>query len=457
MVGCKVEDNVVTFTCVDALPYFPSVACYNCLSPISGELLAEIGAAGYANISFDTLWYNGPYTITEYEQGNHKVLTANPLWYGTDERFETVTIKMVESAAVAYQLFLNGEVDYIELSQSDLNAIYADPSNALYGNLVECRPTKYSYQIHLVYEKKDADGNPDVNWNTAVANENFRKAIYYGVNFIDFLARTNAINPQSCINWAYTGNAVAVTSDGRDYTQLVRDEIGLQYDGTYGRYNAELGAQYKAAAMEELSALGVTFPVSIDYYISGSSETALDSANTLKQVFAQYLGDDFVTLNICTYVSSQPKEVRNPQLASIYINGWGADFADPVNFLGQETYADDNAYYSQYYSKINNATDEALIAAYQEFTQLVYDAKAITGDLDARYAAFAKAEACMLEHALVIPLYYNVVWEITKVNDYTKVYSAYGNQAERYVNWETSTELYTAEDYAGFAAAYNGN
>ena len=43
-----------------------------------------------------------------------------------------------------------------------------------------------------------------------------------------------------------------------------------------------------------------------------------------------------------------------------------------------------------------------------------------------------------------------LVWELTKVNNYTKVYSAYGNQSERYVNYETSTELYTAEDYKAF-------
>ena len=162
------------------------------------------------------------------------------------------------------------------------------------------------------------------------------------------------------------------------------------------------------------------------------------------------LGEDLVVLDTKTFVSKLNTEVRNPQLASIYINGWGADFADPINFLGQETYGEDNAYYSQSYSKINNATDEKLIETYKEFTRLTNEAKAITDDLDARYAAFAKAEAYMLEHALVIPWSYNVVWQLTKVNNYTKVYSAYGNQSERYVNWETSTEPYTAEEYKAF-------
>ena len=61
--------------------------------------------------------------------------------------------------------------------------------------------------------------------------------------------------------------------------------------------------------MRELSALGVTFPISVDYYISASNQTALDSANVLKQVFSDSLGDDYVKLNIKTYVSSSRQEV----------------------------------------------------------------------------------------------------------------------------------------------------
>jgi oligopeptide transport system substrate-binding protein len=70
--------------------------------------------------------------------------------------------------------------------------------------------------------------------------------------------------------------------------------------------------------------------------------------------------------------------------------------------------------------------------------------------LDARYAAFAKAEAYMLNHALVLPWSYSVTWQLTKVNNYRQIFSAYGVMGERYVNWEISTELYTAEQYKEF-------
>ena len=83
------------------------------------------------------------------------------------------------------------------------------------------------------------------------------------------------------------------TSDGTEYTELVREAMGLkESDGvTPARVDAAQAEQYKQQAIEELTALGVTFPIEADYYISASSQTALDSANVLAQAFSDGLGD----------------------------------------------------------------------------------------------------------------------------------------------------------------------
>ena len=456
MVGLEAPDDyTLIYHCVDKLSYFPSVACYNCLAPLSAKLIEEIGVDGYFGADYTTMWYNGPYTCSEYIYQNEKVLSKNEAYWNKDnvKLFDTVTIKMVESADVAFQWFSAGDLDYIDLNQANLSTIYNNEGNEFHDNLVEARPTKYSYQMHFCWDKKNEDGSADTNWNTAIANENFRLALYYGLDITDYLARTNFIHPLSCQNYCYTANAVSVNSEGKDYTQMVRDELGLQYDSEkFVRADAAKAAEYKAKAIEELTAAGVELPVKMTHYIMGSNQTAKDSADTLAQIISDCLGDDLVVLEIRTYVSKLNTEVRDPQLASIYINGWGADFADPVNFLGQETYGDDNAYYSKAYSKINNATDKKLIATYKEFTDMVNTAKAITDDLDARYAAFAKAEAFWIQHALTSPWSYEVTWKVTSINEYSKIYTAYGNQSERYVNWETNSDLYTTEDYEAFKA-----
>ena len=456
MVGLEAPDDyTLIYHCVDKLSYFPSVACYNCLAPLSAKLIEEIGVDGYFGADYTTMWYNGPYTCSEYIYQNEKVLSKNEAYWNKDnvKLFDTVTIKMVESADVAFQWFSAGDLDYIDLNQANLSTIYNNEGNEFHDNLVEARPTKYSYQMHFCWDKKNEDGSADTNWNTAIANENFRLALYYGLDITDYLARTNFIHPLSCQNYCYTANAVSVNSEGKDYTQMVRDELGLQYDSEkFVRADAAKAAEYKAKAIEELTAAGVELPVKMTHYLMGSNQTAKDSADTLAQIISDCLGDDLVVLEIRTYVSKLNTEVRDPQLASIYINGWGADFADPVNFLGQETYGDDHAYYSKAYSKINNATDKKLIATYKEFTDMVNTAKAITDDLDARYAAFAKAEAFWIQHALTIPWSYEVTWKVTSINEYSKIYTAYGNQSERYVNWETNSDLYTTEDYEAFKA-----
>ncbi|MGI6700520.1 MAG: ABC transporter substrate-binding protein [Christensenellales bacterium] len=459
MVEIKVEGNQIIYTCLAPLPYFPSVATYNCLYPVSGKFLEEVGVDGYRAVTWDTLWYSGPYVISQYVHQNEKVFSPTPNYWNADgvKRFNSVTVKMVEDANKAFSLFETGELDHVTLAQSQLDTIYKNPSDPWHEYLSESRPTKYSYQFHWVYDVKNEDGSPDDNWNKAIANLAFRQSILYGLDLTTYLARTNAINPYSCLNYAYTGNGVSVNSQGVDYTQLVRNELGYDYDGfeSYNRRNPEKAAELKKQAMEELTALGVTFPVELKYYIKGDNQVAKDTADVLTQMFADYMGEDYIKFTTKTYVSNLTTEVRKPQLACLLISGWGADFADPINFLGQETYGDPQAYFANHHSMINKATDEKLIADYKEFTRLVEEAKVIYDDIDARYAAFAKAEAFMIEHALVMPVFYNIVWQLTSINPYSQVYSSYGMQGYRYVNWETNSDVYKTVEVEAFANEYN--
>ena len=248
----------------------------------------------------------------------------------------------------------------------------------------------------------------------------------------------------------------------------VAKEMGFDkeaYDGkTMIRLRANNGdiADLKKQAMDELGAVGVTFPVHAAYYIIAGSTTALDTATVLKQCFTDSFGDDFIVLDIKTYVSSLTQEVRNPQLQSFVINGWGADYGDPVNFVGQEILHDDNAYYSWYYSNIAKIVEAGpadwqkdLVACYEEFTDLVNTAKAIVDDTDARYAAFAKAEASMLNNVLACPCNFEVSWTLTHANEYSKINAVYGPCNYKAVNWETSEEAYTTAQYEEFAAAFD--
>ena len=455
MVGLETpDDHTVVYHCVTEKPYFDSLASYVALYPLSQGMVDELGGADAVKaMNNENMWYNGCYTMTSYVQGNEKVFTKNPLYWDTEcKRFDTVTTKMVESNDVAYQLYESGEIDYVQLGESRINTIAKDPNNALYNYLVPDVPFKYSYQMQLNYNKKNEDGTPDTNWNTAIANEAFRLSWWYGLDLSNYYKRTNAIDPMSCENNFFTMKGLVYTSDGTEYTELVRQEMGLpELNGkTMVRLDADKAAQYKKQAMEELSAQGVTFPVGVDFYISASSQTALDSANVLAQTFSESLGDDYVKLNIKTFIKSTNQEVVVPHLHSFVINGWGADYGDPQNYLGQMTYGNEAAYYSENYNYINEVEEteatKALIDTYKEFTALVDAANAITDDMDARYKAYAKAEAYMLEHALVFPCYYQIGWCLSKVDNDTKMQPMFGSVGEKMKNWGSNVNGYTSEE-----------
>ena len=196
----------------------------------------------------------------------------------------------------------------------------------------------------------------------------------------------------------------------------------------------------------------------VDYYISGSNQTALDSANVMAQLFSDHMGDDYVKLNIKTYVSSARQEVYAPGLHSISNNGWGADYGDPQNYLVQEAYGNDSAYYSNNYTFINmvEETDwnKDLIDQYKEYTRLLEEADKVVDNMDERYKAFAKAEAYLLQHALCIPQSYSTSWMLSKINPYSMKNAVFGCQNPKIKNWETNANGYTTEEIEAIKAAF---
>ena len=464
------DDYTLVFTCPSACPYFDTVAAYNSFYPVAPALIEELGVDGFRSCDNTTMWYNGPYVVEEYIQGNTKSYIPNPNYYDAANvsRFERFTVTMISDGSISLQLYQNRELDEVDLGESNITTIQSDPSNEYNQQLCEKRAKKFSYCFIFNYDKKNTDGTPDENWNKAIANKAFRQCFSKGMVLNKFFARYNPINPLKCENDFFTMKGLCYTSDGTDYTNLVAKEMGLDgeaYDGkTMKRLRANNGdiTELKKQAMEELSAIGVTFPVHCSYYILAGSTTALDSATVVKQCFTDSFGDDFIVLDVNTFVSSTMKEVVAPKLQSFVHMGWGADFGDPINFLTQIIVHDDNAYYSCNMTNIagivNNGPasyQKDLVAAYEKFTDLVNEGRAIVDDTDARYAAFAKAEAYFLDENLIFPTVYDITWCLTHVNEYSKINAMYGPCNYKAVNWETSEEAYTTEQYDEFAAAFD--
>ena len=460
MVGVETPDaNTLIYRCIGSRPYWDSLS--TCLWPMSQAMVDELGGpAGVKAMNNENMWYNGCYTMTSYVQGNEKIFTKNPLYWDQDcELFNTVTVKMVESNDTMYQLYQSGEIDTVTLTESNLKTIYDDPENPYHDYLVE-NPATGTYQIHFNYDKHLEDGTPDVNWNTAIANEAFRLSWYYGLDLTEYWKRTNSINPLSCENEFYSMTGLAYTSDGTDYTELVRQELGLpEIDGqTVARLDADKAEQYKQQAIEELTALGVTFPVEMDLYITANNQTVMDHARVLQQVYSDCFGDDYIKLNIKSYVSNLISEVLTPKLHSFYEDSWVPDYGDPKTFLDQEVMGSDSAFYANILTNINSVEESEatkdLLETYRTFTDMVDQASQIYDDNDKRLQAFAEAEAYMIENALAIPSYYPVSLCLTKVDPYSTVNAIFAWQNGKMKNWETNADGYTTEEIEAIKAEY---
>ena len=460
MVGVETPDaNTLIYRCIGSRPYWDSLS--TCLWPMSQAMVDELGGpAGVKAMNNENMWYNGCYTMTSYVQGNEKIFTKNPLYWDQDcELFNTVTVKMVESNDTMYQLYQSGEIDTVTLTESNLKTIYDDPENPYHDYLVE-NPATGTYQIHFNYDKHLEDGTPDVNWNTAIANEAFRLSWYYGLDLTEYWKRTNSINPLSCENEFYSMTGLAYTSDGTDYTELVRQELGLpELNGEQiVRLDAEKAEQYKQQAIEELTALGVTFPVEMDLYITANNQTVMDHARVLQQVYSDCFGDDYIKLNIKSYVSNLISEVLTPKLHSFYEDSWVPDYGDPKTFLDQEVMGSDSAFYANILTNINSVEESEatkdLLETYRTFTEMVDQASQIYDDNDKRLQAFAEAEAYMIENALVIPSYYPVSLCLTKIDPYSTVNAIFAWQNGKMKNWETNADGYTTEQIEAIKAEY---
>ena len=458
MVGIECPDErTIVYHCTGHCTYFDTMCINPILYPTSQKLIDELGVENVVGMSNEQMWYSGAYTLTTYIPNNEKVLTRNPAYFDKDcKLFDTVTIRVVESALVDDQLWETGEVDYTDVSESTLSTIMSDPNNKWNDYLVESRLEPYATNLLFNYNKMNEDGTPDTNWNTAVANEAFRKSIYWGLDLTNIWYSGNPINPLNLESLGFTCKDFVFFENGDDYSSHVISQLDIpESDGkSPRRYQPDKAEQFKQQAMEELSAKGVTFPITIDYYIKAGVETAVDTATIMKEIF-EALGTDYITFNIKTFVSSYNQEVSTPALDCFSTSMWGADFLDVSNWLDQCLYQNEAALYSKSNMHLDGITDPELIEQFTTFTNMVYAAEEIYDDMDARNQAFADAEAYLINHALVIPWSYRCYWTMTKINEYSKSYSGCG-VGWQFKNWETSTEPYTTEQYAQFVTDYYG-
>ena len=192
----------------------------------------------------------------------------------------------------------------------------------------------------------------------------------------------------------------------------------------------EAGAkEYAAKAKEELAAAGATFPIKILTSYNPNVSSWAEECQVVEQQLEALLGSDFIDIIIEAGPSTGFLSAvrRSGQYALLKAN-WGPDYADP------ETYTDPFARGGSYnFPEFTTDTDAEGNNKFEVYEALVMEAKAITADLQARYEAFAKAEAYLINEAFIVPFGYgNGGYIAARINPFEGQYAPFGISNERY-------------------------
>lgn len=456
-----VDDLTLVYHMVKPRPYFLTALQFGTYWPAPASLLAELGDAyGLDNYS---MWFNGAYILSEFKPQEKRIYTKNVNNWDAEhvyiERIEQIC--NTEAATLEPEMFLRGEVDGAGIGSDIVADWMSDPEKS--QMISTTRVTgDYSYFFGFNFEPKfDAEYEPE-NWVIAVNNENFRKAVFHGIDRDSYLAAKYPGDDPSIhkIN-TVTPKGFSV-NNGKDYVfygGLAKYTEGESFD-------PELAVQFRDAAKAELEAAGCKFPIKVPINYNTNSTTWANCTVVLEQQLEGLLGADFIDIIVVPYSGSSflGETRRNGNYALQELN-WGADFMDP------ETWADPFDHKNSYNFFCNETLEQDGINQYtkteetaaliDQYFELVAAAREETGDMDARYEAFAAAESFYIDHAIVVPGFISGgSYQATKLNGFEGQYAMMGQSSSRYKGQHVyktamSQDMFDAQ-YAEWTAAMEG-
>ncbi len=446
------DDYTLEYHLVKPRPYFPTALQFGPYWPAPAQLLEELGT-GFA-IDNTTMWFNGAFILAEFESNVQRVYVKNENNWDAEHIYIEKIIQTynAEAATIAPEMFLRGEVDYADIGADIVADWLADPEKAQLVSTARITGS-YSYFMGLNFEPKfDAQYEPE-NWIKAVNNENFRKALYHGLDRVAATeARFPGDDPQLHLISAVTPIGFAI-NDGKDYvTYGALAGIGESFDEAKA-------VQYRDLAKAELEAAGATFPIKIPMNFNPSVVTWGNECTVIEQQLEKLLGADFIDIIVLSWAgNSFLGETRRNGNYAIQVLNWGADYADP------ETWTDPFDLENNYNFAYAGSEDEAIaqntksaetLAMLAEYFALVDAAKAEYFDIDKRFELFAAAEAYYIEHAIVIPMYVSGgAYLATKLNVFEGQFASMGQSTSRYKGQHVFTTAMTMEQFQQQLAAW---
>ncbi|API88737.1 peptide ABC transporter substrate-binding protein [Marinilactibacillus sp. 15R] len=352
------DDKTLVVELEKPVPYFESLLTLAMYLPQNEEYVTE-HEGDYATNS-DTLLYNGPFELSEWDgTGLTWSLVKNEsYWDAETVQLDRIDFDVVKETSTALNLYDAGEVDRMRLSGDYVQTKQGDPE-------LLTEPTSSVFYFKLNQERNGEE--------TPLANENIRKAIAMSFDkqgFADTVLQNGSVPADGLVP---EGLSVDPES-GEDFREQSGDLLS---------YDTAQAADYWEAGLEELGVDSLTLEM-----LGDDSE---NSKKSLEFMQAQ-LESNLPGLSI--ELRNVPFKVRldadTNQDYDIQMAGWGADYADPINFL--ELFHSDNGNNKSGYSN-------------EEYDALIESAQSNVDDMEARWQDMLEAEKILMDTAGIAPIY----------------------------------------------------
>lgn len=368
-----IDEKTLEVQLESKVPYFEDLLSLSMFLPQNEAYVTEKGEK-YASDSDNSI-YNGPFVLTDWDgTGLSWSYKKNAdYWDAEKVKLDAINVDVVKETSTAINLYDTGEVDRIKLSGEYVQTKQGDSDLASV-------PTSSVFYFKYNQER---NGEP-----TALANENIRKAISMGFDKESY-ANTVLQNGSLPANGLVPEGLSKNPSTNEDY----REE-----NGDLLTYDIEKAQDYMKKGLAELGVESIELEL-----LSDDSENAKKSSEFMQGQLMQNLPG--LKISIRSVPFNVRLDVNKRQDYDIQMAGWGADYADPINFL--ELF------------ETGNSNNKASISI-PEYDALIE--KIGTTDLDdpeKRWADMLSAEKILLEEAAIGPIYqrYNAILEKPYVED----------------------------------------
>ncbi|EHI69143.1 peptide ABC transporter substrate-binding protein [Streptococcus ictaluri] len=424
-VGVKaLDDKTVQYTLNKPESYWNSKTTYSVLFPVNAKFLKTQGK-DFGTTDPSSILVNGAYFLSAFTSKSSMEFNKNEsYWDAKNVNIDTVKLTYSDGSDPGsfYKSFDKGEFSVASLypnapTYKSAKKKYAD--NITYGMLTgDIRHLSWNLNRTAFNNSKKDPAQQD-SGKKALNNKDFRQAVMFGFDRAAFQAQKFGEDAKTKALRNMLVPPSFVTVGDENFGDVVEKELstlGDEWkdvkleDAQDGFYNPEKAKAEFAKAKEALSAEGVTFPVQLDYPVDQANAVTVQEAQSFKQSVEASLGKENVQVNVIETETSTHEaqgfyaETPEQQDYDIISSWWGPDYQDPRTYLDIISPRDGGSVVQKLGIKAGESDEVAASLGLDTYQTLLDQAAAISNDNDARYTAYAKAQAYLTDSAVDIPV-----------------------------------------------------